>query len=58
MFMSLFTTLINWTFKLLMAWLFYNITVWFGAPEWIVIAITAVAACESFLKLDFKRSQW
>ncbi len=51
--MFLITMLINWAFKLLMAFLFYFLATWLGAPEWMVIAITAIAACESYLKMEF-----
>lgn len=52
--MFLIVMLINWAFKLLMAFLFYSLAVWLGAPEWLVIAVTAIAACESHIKWEVK----
>lgn len=44
--------IINWALKLIVAWLMYLLANWFQAPEWAMIAMVAIGACES--KVTFK----
>lgn len=52
--LKIFTDIVEWTLKLLMAWLFYHLSVWMGLSEWAVIAIVAVAAVETKLNIEWK----
>lgn len=52
--MFLILIFINWAFKLFIAFLTYSLVTWLGASEWLVIAMTAIAACDSYLKIEMK----
>lgn len=43
----IFIFVANWAFKLFIAFLAYSLVTWLGAPMWVVIAVTAVAAVET-----------
>jgi len=45
--------ILNWISKLFVAWLMYLLAVWLAAPEWAMIAMVAIGACETKLTINF-----
>lgn len=38
---------LNWALKLFVAWLMYLLATWLQVPEWAMIAMVAIGACET-----------
>lgn len=52
MLLFIFKVLLNWIFKLFFAFLMYLLANWLGVPEWTMIAMVAIGACETKFELQ------
>jgi len=50
--MFIIVFILNWTLKLFMAWLAYLFATWLQLPEWAVMALVAIGAAESHVKIN------
>ncbi|AWY08798.1 hypothetical protein vBRpoPV14_12 [Ruegeria phage vB_RpoP-V14] len=52
---GIFMIMLNWILKLLVGLASYHLMMWFGAPEWAVITVVAVAAASTSINFEINR---